>query len=331
MEKPKNLPEKGGLLARFAQLLGTKVENNRVTIPEQYGKGYTTVFVLSHHIAMIINNHVLYKEIAFRSPENTMNQQMVFFKFNNIIAGSEDVSAVTGTKELPSVQISTMGLNPYIILPKRITRSHINIMVEADYLRDTISFPEKSPAVRTILENNRPLLFEQIVHPSFQKIANEIITGIEDKSLELFFYRIKAEELVCRLLIELGKREDKKIYPLNAQDIQTIYKVRERLLESLDTSPTIDELAAFANMSLSKLKRIFKQVFGDSIFNYYQAFRMQEAARLLKEGKWSVSEVGYRIGFSNLSHFSRVFEQHMGMKPKKYTQSYKIKQHYDCI
>jgi AraC-like DNA-binding protein len=80
-------------------------------------------------------------------------------------------------------------------------------------------------------------------------------------------------------------------------------------------------LAEFANMSLSKLKRIFKQIFGDSIFNYYQTFRMQEAARLLKEEKLSVSEAGYRLGFSNLSHFSRVFEQHMGMKPKKYTQS----------
>ncbi|WP_394350737.1 AraC family transcriptional regulator [Chitinophaga tropicalis] len=29
--------------------------------------------------------------------------------------------------------------------------------------------------------------------------------------------------------------------------------------------------------------------------------------------------VGYQPGFTNLSHFSRVFEQHIGMKPKKYS------------
>ena len=322
MGKPENLPQKGGVLARFAGLLGTKVENNRVIIPEQYGKGYTAAFVLSRHIALIINDHILYKEIAFRSPENNINDQMIFFKFQNIITGSEDLSKVTGAKELPSVQISTMGLNADIVVPGHVKRSHINIMVDVNYLRSSISFPEKSPVVQTILENNRPLLFEQIVQPSFQKIADEIIEGIEDKSLEQFFYRIKAEELVCRLLVELGKRDDKNIYPLNAKDIQTIYKVKERLLERLDTSPTIDELASYANMSLSKMKRIFKQIFGDSIFNYYQSFRMQEAARLLKEEKLSVSEVGYRVGFSNLSHFSRVFEQHIGMKPKKYTSFY---------
>jgi AraC-like DNA-binding protein len=48
---------------------------------------------------------------------------------------------------------------------------------------------------------------------------------------------------------------------------------------------------------------------------------MQEAARLLQSKQFSVSEVGYQLGFSNLSHFSRTFEKHVGMKPKKYAQS----------
>lgn len=46
---------------------------------------------------------------------------------------------------------------------------------------------------------------------------------------------------------------------------------------------------------------------------------MKEAERLLKENKLTVSEVGYQMGYSNLSHFTRVFEKHMGMKPKKYS------------
>jgi len=74
-------------------------------------------------------------------------------------------------------------------------------------------------------------------------------------------------------------------------------------------------------MSPSKLKRLFKQIFGNSIFSYYQEFRIQEAARLLKEEKLSVSDAGYRLGFTNLSHFSRVFEEHIGIKPKQYSRS----------
>ena len=77
---------------------------------------------------------------------------------------------------------------------------------------------------------------------------------------------------------------------------------------------------ADAGMSQTKLKRLFRQIFGYSIFSYYQQFRMKEAARLLKEDKLSVSDAGYRLGFTNLSHFSKVFRDHIGMKPKEYSR-----------
>jgi len=49
---------------------------------------------------------------------------------------------------------------------------------------------------------------------------------------------------------------------------------------------------------------------------------MNEAARLLREEGLSVSEAGYQMGFENLGHFTRVFEKHIGKKPKKYVQSF---------
>ena len=91
------------------------------------------------------------------------------------------------------------------------------------------------------------------------------------------------------------------------------------MLRHLDTPPVIQELAVRAGMSPTKLKRLFSQIFGSSIFSYYQGFRIKEAARLLKEEKLPVAVAGYKVGFTNLSHFARVFEQHMGVKPKQYS------------
>ena len=84
--------------------------------------------------------------------------------------------------------------------------------------------------------------------------------------------------------------------------------------------PVIAQLAKEACMSESKLKRIFRQVFGDSIFNYYQMRRIQRAAQMLKEGYGSISDVGYALGFTNLSHFTRIFERTIGMKPKAFSK-----------
>ena len=47
---------------------------------------------------------------------------------------------------------------------------------------------------------------------------------------------------------------------------------------------------------------------------------MEEDARLLREEKMAVSAVCYQLGFTNLSHFSNVFKEQLGMKPKQYSQ-----------
>lgn len=207
------------------------------------------------------------------------------------------------------------------IIPTDSHPTSINIEIDADYLNGQFQSKEKSPVLQSLLLNTQPLLFEQMIYPSLQKIIDEIVVQSTDKTFELFYLRIKAEELVCQLLMELEKRDEKQLYALNSRDIQAIYKVKEQMLEHLVTPPLINELAVCAGMSPSKLKRLFKQIFGNSIFSYYQDFRMKEAARLLKEEKLSVSEVGYQMGFTNLSHFSRVFNEHLGMKPKQFSRS----------
>lgn len=80
-------------------------------------------------------------------------------------------------------------------------------------------------------------------------------------------------------------------------------------------------MASLAGISLSKLTDLFRQVFGDSIYDYFQKARMAEAHFLLRQVGYSVSETGHRLGFSNLSHFSRLFEKHYGMTPKRFAMT----------
>ncbi|WP_321332591.1 AraC family transcriptional regulator [uncultured Bacteroides sp.] len=317
-EKQQTVPN---VLNRFAYLLGTEVKNRRLKIPEKYGKGYCAGFVFNEHIRMLILNYELNEDIIVENPDINISGRMILFKFQNIMPKTEIVSTGKQLKAIPSVLIGTSRMNTDVIIPVDTNTASINIEVDANYLNRLFDLSEKSPVLQGLLQNTQPLLFEQMIYPSLQKIVDEIVDESVDETFELFFLRIKAEELICRLLMELEKRDEKHLYALNSQDIQTIYKVKEQMLEHLETPPVIKELAAYANMSSSKLKRLFKQIFGNSIFSYYQEFRMKEAARLLKEEKLSVSDVGYQLGFTNLSHFSRAFKEHIGMKPKQYSQS----------
>ncbi|PSL23737.1 helix-turn-helix domain-containing protein [Chitinophaga ginsengisoli] len=306
------------ILKKLAHLLGTELKNGRLEIPEEFGKGYCAGFVFNEHIRMLILNYELKEEIVIENPSVNTLGRMILFKFQNVIPKTEAQSTEQRIKAMPSVLIGTSTINTDVVIPIHTNPWSINIEVDANYLSGLFDLSGKSQVLRGLLENTQPLLFEQMIYPSLQRIVDEIMTESVDETFELFFLRIKAEELVCRLLMELEKRDEKYLYALNSKDIQAIYKVRAQMLEQLDTPPVINELAVDANMSPTKLKRLFKQIFGNSIFSYYQEFRMKEAARLLKEEKLSVSDVGYQLGFTNLSHFSRVFEEHIGMKPKKY-------------
>ena len=56
-------------------------------------------------------------------------------------------------------------------------------------------------------------------------------------------------------------------------------------------------------------------MFGDSYYQYYKQVRMHKAKQLLEQGDMNVSEVGYLLGYSNLSKFSQAFKSMFRISP----------------
>jgi AraC-like DNA-binding protein len=313
------------VIKKLAELIGVEIKNNRLNIPEQFGRGYCAGFVFNAHIQMLILDYELRENLVVQNSDINAASDInnaagtILFKFQNVFPETRTLRSGSSLTEGSSVLIATRKLDPDAVISIHTNMATINIEVDADYLYGLFETSAISPVLKGLLQNTQPLLFEEMVYPFLQEIVNAMLAESVNEIFKSFFLRVKAEELICRLLMELEKRDEKHLYDLNVHDIQTIYKVRMQILQHLGTPPVINELSVFANMSPTKLKRLFKQIFGNSIFNYYQEFRMKEAAMLLKEGKLSVSEVGYRMGFINLSHFSKVFKTHIGMRPKQYS------------
>ena len=265
-------------------------------------------------------NYELDEDLIVKDSDVNTPASTILFKFQNIFPETAVHAKVKKLKGPPSVLVATKNLRPDAVIPIHTNTSTINIEVDASYLNGLFDSREKSPVLKSLLQNTQPLLFEQLMYSSVQKIVDEILSESVDEAFKLFFLRVKTEELICRLLMELEKRDEKRLYDLNSRDINTLYKVKEEIIKHLEIPPVINTLADYAGMSPTKLKRLFKQIFGNSIFSYYQEFRMKEAAILLKNEKLSVSDVGYRLGFTNLSHFSKVFKEHMGLNPKQYSR-----------
>jgi AraC-like DNA-binding protein len=311
-----HIREEFAFLAGFADLLGTEVKNGILVIPDNKGKGYLRGFRLENSINMLLsfyeyNENVLAKRLG---GQNTLNR--ILFSFNNIFPDADSKNKYSGN--LPSIQIFKGKLNIETFYPGRTKFNSIFIGIDSDKLAKTLGVNVDNEIFRNIITSEQSILFEELLSPKIQQVAIEIIQTDVPDSLTDFFFKIKAEELICLTLKELFKRENPTTHALNQIDVQKIYKVRDLILNNIAVAPVIKHLASEVGMSESKFKRLFKQIFGDSLFSYYQKFRMKEASRLLKENKMTVSEVGFKMGFSNLSHFAKAFEEHIGIKPKSF-------------
>ena len=60
-----------------------------------------------------------------------------------------------------------------------------------------------------------------------------------------------------------------------------------------------------------------------STVEYVRSIRLKKAAQLLQNGKFTVSEVMYIVGFSNPSYFTRAFVSQFGKTPKDYLKGFK--------
>lgn len=101
----------------------------------------------------------------------------------------------------------------------------------------------------------------------------------------------------------------------NEEDRAKIALAREVLLQHICDPLTIRELSRKAAINECYLKKGFKEMYGATVFDFFQNQRMEHAKFLLYEKGLTVTEVSAMLGYSSISHFSTAFKKHTGLKP----------------
>ncbi len=154
--------------------------------------------------------------------------------------------------------------------------------------------------------NRKRIVLDALLNNSFSGALENIYTNA--KVHELLLYSIeclieeKEEGFACKFLEDERGRD-------------RIYKAREVLLEHIGNPITIKELSRKVAINECYLKKGFKEIFGTTIFDFYQQQRMEHAKYLLYEKSLSVTDVSDLLGYSSISHFSAAFKKHTGLKP----------------
>ena len=92
-----------------------------------------------------------------------------------------------------------------------------------------------------------------------------------------------------------------------------------------DPDFNVERLTEEVGISRAQLHRKMKEITGISTGEFIRNLRLQQAARLIKEGKINITQVAYAVGFNNQTYFSTVFKKYYGKTPTEFAENPKDK------
>ncbi len=200
------------------------------------------------------------------------------------------------------------------LLSFRFSPSQLSQFVKPRYTNETavcddiVSFRKESSFTKILsLCGKSRLVLEALLNNNYTDTLENIFINAQIQMLLL-------HSLDCMI----GEKDVHTIsckFLANEADRDKIIKAREVLIQQIGEPITIKELSRKVAMNECYLKKGFKEMFGTTIFDFYQSQRMEHAKFLLYEKGLSVTDVSMLLGYSSISHFSTAFKKHTGLKP----------------
>jgi transcriptional regulator GlxA family with amidase domain len=100
----------------------------------------------------------------------------------------------------------------------------------------------------------------------------------------------------------------------------------QKIIVLLEGNPhralSLREMALTINLSVPRLRLLFKAATGMSPTQYFKLLKMRKAKSLLETTFLTIKEIAAGIGIKDVSHFVRDFKKAYGMSPAQYRESF---------
>jgi AraC family transcriptional activator of pyochelin receptor len=179
---------------------------------------------------------------------------------------------------------------------------------------DLIAFSKKIKHGRSLLFSPVSLRLDAAMHPCIYQLTQ--YDG-DDSTKRMFLYARVIDLLLLQQQSYIRANTPKMVHVKNEYDKERIVFARDYLLTHMDAPPGLIQLAAIAGINEFKLKRGFKELFGNTVFGYLADVRLEMARRALHQKQKTVTQIAFELGYASLQHFSAAFKKKFGVSPAK--------------
>jgi AraC-like DNA-binding protein len=198
----------------------------------------------------------------------------------------------------------------------------VAINVRPQYLVEQfLAGSPRAPARLRAIAAGKPdqLLLDQLsLTPSMFELARRLIDNPhQDPMLRLLYTEAVTQQLLCAAVQAFEDEAGDVGTGYGDRELRCLNEARDLLMTQLAPVPTIREIARTAGMKETTLKKAFRAVFGETMFDFSVRCRMQQAMKLLQKGGLSVAEISKAVGYAHQTSFATAFHAHFGVAPRQ--------------
>lgn len=119
-------------------------------------------------------------------------------------------------------------------------------------------------------------------------------------------------------LFEIRNQRQKAWPNIKSRDLDAIFNAANLVVQKMQTPANLIELAHSVGINDNKLKKLFKQVFSQTVFDFLHQKRMEKAVELVSQTELPIKEIATLIGLKHAGNFASHFKAFTGKTPKEF-------------
>lgn len=311
-------------LHNLAGAAGVPVINNTILLPPSIGTGYIKVIELANGLQVMINECIIYEDVSFmRRPVPNESYTLRFDELKNLkeLTLQIDEDKLNDENMIFSGAFLTNSLTEFSYTATAGTESRcVNIFFTAEWLKINAGIKSTDEGFKKYLSLKTAMLNFEVLNLEYRELMEDIFEIKEDHPMQKVTLQNRVMLLLEKFFRSLYNRmgDKNKTTGINDATIKRMMQVESILVSNFTVPPpTVPKLARTAMMSETKLKNLFKTLYGHGLYEYYQKNRMLRARQLLRSKKYSVKEAGMALGFKNLSNFTIAYKKEFNVLPSE--------------
>ncbi|MBL0924002.1 MAG: helix-turn-helix transcriptional regulator [Sphingomonadaceae bacterium] len=159
----------------------------------------------------------------------------------------------------------------------------------------------------------------QVEDADLVQAAEMVLTGLRAGGAgSNVMFDALARVFLVKLIERYGEERTEALAFTASFTAQHYKRVLDHVARHFGSQLTIEDMAREAGLSTAHFSRLFRQVIGETPYQYLMDYRVEQAKKMLGEAGRPLIDIALACGFSDQPHFTRVFKRLTGKTPKEW-------------